>query len=746
MTIFTSLNRLNLLSCLLGGVSVLSLMGVTGHASAQTQISEAKSLDEVVVTASRRSEKARDVPTAVSVISGEKLSILNSSGLDIRFLSARTPSLQIESSFGRAFPRFYIRGLGNTDFDVNAAQPVSVVYDDVALESPMLKSYPVFDLASVEVLRGPQGTLFGRNTPAGVVKLNSAAPSEVFGGYGSASYGTFGSINAEGAVTGPLASGFTGRLSGLIQQRDDWVKNTATKGLADKRLEGYADKTIRAQIAYKGEGFGGIFNVHARDLDGSPRIFRAGLFKKGSNRFANGFDVEKVSLDGKTSQALQSWGTNLRLNYEIAGLGTLYSVTGYETAIVESTGDIDGAATYGFGTIGLGVGNFSVNTGGVSKPKEFSQELRLELAPMGAWRTQIGLYVFEQNLRYNEISYTPAGVIDSNVLHVNLNKNWGAFASTEFTASEALKIRGGLRYASDKKKDLTKGIAALPAVSLPITVKVKGDNLSGDLSATYTVSPTVNIYGRLATGYQGPAIQDRVNFFSVPSTAKAQTTVSGEGGVKSVAYDRKVRLDVSAYYFVTKDIQLTAVGGANNSARLLNADKVLGYGFEADIEARPVPALALTLGGSYNFTEIQDKSIAVDTCGSGQCSVTNRLNSAGRALLDGNPLPQAPKWVGNITAKYSWPLASGAQVYVYTDWAYRSQINYFLYEAKEFRSRPSLIGGLRAAYITSGGTEFAVFGRNITDQIRAESAIDFNNLTGMVNDPQTLGVSVSKSF
>ena len=134
-------------------------------------------LGEIVVTATRRQESSKDVPLAVTAISGEKLDVLNSSGLDIRFLAGRTPSLQVESSFGRTFPRFYIRGLGNTDFDPNAAQPVSVVYDDVALENPMLKSFPVFDLQSVEVLRGPQGTLFGRNTPAGVVKIDSAKPN-----------------------------------------------------------------------------------------------------------------------------------------------------------------------------------------------------------------------------------------------------------------------------------------------------------------------------------------------------------------------------------------------------------------------------------------------------------------------------------------------------------------------------------------------------------------------------------------
>ena len=94
----------------------------------------------------------------------------------MRGLSGRVPSLNIESSFGRTFPRFYIRGLGNTDFDLNASQPVSLVYDDVVLENPILKGFPAFDVNRVEVLRGPQGTLFGRNTPAGIVKFDTVRP------------------------------------------------------------------------------------------------------------------------------------------------------------------------------------------------------------------------------------------------------------------------------------------------------------------------------------------------------------------------------------------------------------------------------------------------------------------------------------------------------------------------------------------------------------------------------------------
>src|SRR5512134_2046027 len=182
-------------------------------------------LEAVMVTAQRRSEDIQDVPVAVSTLDNEKLNILGSGGDDVRFLSGRVPSLLIESSFGRAFPRFYIRGLGNTDFDLNASQPVSLVYDDVVQENPILKGFPAFDLDMIEVFRGPQGTLFGRNTPAGVVKFNSVRPSRELGGYAQLSYAQDNSVNFEGAVGGALGKNWAMRLSGMYQHRDDWVDN-----------------------------------------------------------------------------------------------------------------------------------------------------------------------------------------------------------------------------------------------------------------------------------------------------------------------------------------------------------------------------------------------------------------------------------------------------------------------------------------------------------------------------------------
>ena len=163
------------------------------------QASSDQGLSEIVVTATRRSENLQDIPLSVATVSDETLAAVNSGGADIRGLSGRVPSLNIESSFGRTFPRFYIRGLGNTDFDLNASQPVSLVYDDVVLENPILKGFPAFDVDRVEVLRGPQGTLFGRNTPAGIVKFDTVKPGKGRN-YARISYGTYGTMNAEGAV------------------------------------------------------------------------------------------------------------------------------------------------------------------------------------------------------------------------------------------------------------------------------------------------------------------------------------------------------------------------------------------------------------------------------------------------------------------------------------------------------------------------------------------------------------------
>jgi iron complex outermembrane recepter protein len=728
---------------------------LAGPLAAQDEAADdqAAVLDAVSVTATRKVEDAKDVPIAVSAISADRLDIAGSGGEDIRFLAARLPSLNIESSFGRAFPRFYVRGLGNTDFDVNASQPVSLVYDEVVLENPILKGFPAFDLDQVELLRGPQGTLFGRNTPAGVVKFNSALPEEVFGGYGQLGVGRFDSVNLEGAVGGPINEAWRTRFSFLSQSRGDWVDNRADG--PDDELEGYDEQAARVQLQYVGgEAFEALFNVHARKLDGTARLFRANLFERGSNQIVPGFAIDEVAIDGRNEQDLDAYGGIARLRWDFDGVA-LHSVTGYETVEAFSRGDIDG----GFGAVfappfGPGLIPFTAESGdGLPSHRQFTQEFRLESLSSGPLNWQAGLFWFSETLRIDSFSYDTlaGGTINGIARQRQENDALAVFGSVDYAVSERFTLRGGLRYTKDEK-DFTAERTLSPLAFLgvgpigPISVSPDDTDLSWDLSGTWRASDNVNLYGRIAKGFRAPSVQGRLLFGDIVSVADSETVVSYEIGSKADLFDGRARLNTAIYRYTIDDQQLTAVGGGANFNTLINADETVGYGFEADLEAYVTDQLLMTFGASYNHTEIKDRDLAVQPCGGG-CTVRDPAGPvAGTVSIDGNPLPQAPEWIYNLTARYGVPLGEG-EFFVYTDWAYRTEVNFFLYESAEFTGDPLLEGGLRLGYRWNHGLyELAVYGRNILDEIEATGGIDFNNLTGFVNEPRIVGVEFSVWF
>jgi iron complex outermembrane recepter protein len=720
--------------------------------AAAASAAEPAKLPTVTVTAERRSENAKDVPMAISTLSGEKLDILNSSGEDVRMLSGRVPSLNIESSFGRAFPRFYIRGYGNTDFRLNASQPVLLVYDDVVQENPILKGFPVFDLDQIEVLAGPQGTLFGRNTPGGVVKFDSAKPSRRFEGYGSISYGTFNSINAEGAVNVPLSDTLAARVSLISQNRDDWVDNTNPAG-PTQEFEGYHDSAVRAQLLYAPHSdFSALFNLHARDLDGSARLFRANIIKPGTNDLVDGFDEKKISLDGANESKLTTKGANARLSWKLGGL-SLHAITGYESLDTYNRGDIDGSAGPYFGP---GQIPFPSETAdGIPKHRQISQEVRLESsdgAPLG-W--QAGVYYFDEDYTLESFSYDSLGGGAQNAYSRSQQKNkaYAVFGALKYTLTPDFTARGGLRYTHDKKdfalQEYNSAVFGTPATLAdlqaagPVSTSLSKSKVSWDLSGTYKVSPDLNAYARVANSFRGASVQG-AGQFNGQSVAEPETNTSIEAGIKADLMDRRARLNLNLFHYTVKDQQLTAVGGGNNSVRLLNAEKTVGQGMEIDFQAYLADTLLLTLSGSYNDTQIKDADLGVGTCAS--CTVTDPI-VGGFAMIDGNPLPQAPKWTANLTLRYGMPMGEGGEFFVYTDWAYRSKVNFFLYESIEFTGKPLTVGGLRVGYNWGHGKyEAALFARNITNQIRVVGGIDFNNLTGFINEPRTFGAQIKAQF
>jgi iron complex outermembrane receptor protein len=746
-------------------VSITSLSNIA-LAAAQAKKEKVVGIEVIEVTARKRTENIKDVPISVSALTPKKLEVLGSSGMDVRALSAKVPSLLIESSFGRTFPRFYIRGLGNTDFDLLASQPVSLIYDDVVLENALTKGMPMFDLERVEVLRGPQGTLFGRNTTAGIIKVQSKKPTQDFDATVSASYGSYNSTDLRLAVGGGLTDTLSARVAFLQQDRDDWIDNKAPGFEQKDQLGGYGETAGRIQLLWEpNNDFSALFNYHFRDADADARVFRANIIKPGTNDLVDDFDRDVVYHDAasRNNQTIEMNGSSLKLEYDF-GTHTLTSVTGYESAEMFSVGDIDGGygAAYlvpedatpaeSSAIMGPGFIPFTSETGArMPDHSQITQELRLSSNDLGQFDYQVGFFYFNEDLTINNLSFNTLGGGDQDGIAIqNMETTaWAIFASVDVELSEKTNITAGIRYSDDERIwDGTLVQSPFGAPSFSENATVDDSQVSGDVSVNYRMTDETNLYARLAKGYRAPSIQGRSLLFSEShTTAESELVTSIETGFKSTLLENTARIDGSVFYFVVDDQQLTAVGGSGNVASLLNADKAVGYGFELDSEFWVNDDLVFGASLSYNHTELQDDTISVAGCGGG-CTITDPLNSEGRVIIDGNSLPQSPEWIGNLNARWTKEIGNG-ELYVYTDWSYRSEVSFFLYESKEFTGDPIIEGGLRVGYEWfADGTEYevAAYARNILDEEKLTGAIDFNNLTGYVNEPRFFGVEFKANF
>ena len=755
------------------------------HAQA-TQAPEAKKdvnqLEAVIVTGSRRAENLKEVPLSISAIKSEELDTYNASGQDIRALSGKVPSLNIESDFGRTFPRFYVRGLGNTDFDLNASQPVGLVYDDVVQESVALKGFPVFDMEQVELLRGPQGTLFGRNSPAGVMKFDSAKPGKRLEGYANLSYGRWNSVNLETAVNVPLNTDWQLRVAGIVQRQDDRVRNplAATAG-GTANLEGYNDKALRLQAAYKNGNFSALLKAQARDYKGTATTFRANIIKRGTNDFVDGYRDDYYPTDGYNSQTLTSSEVSARLRWDFDGM-SLYSITAYDRAKFYSRGDVDGGFGSRFGGIADGpkyypsgsttpypsVIPFDAQTAdGIPSLRQTTQEFRLQSNTSAPLQWIAGLYYFNEKLQVDSFNYDSFSAGDPQngyaVQHQTAT-SYAAFGNIKYALTPDLKLTAGVRYTNDKKdfdaiRTWTPGKTQSDPTGTvgPFFANPKATNWSWDLGANYSIDKSTSVFARVATGYRAPSIQGRVLFGNSISVANSEKNLSFEAGFKADLLDNTARISGTIFKYRVKDLQLTAGSGSVNQNQLINAAKAEGQGFELDAQTIIARDWRTTLGFSYNDTKIKDPNLVVQACGNRTfqflepntgCTVLDPAvpGTTNAVYINGNPLPRAPKVVWNWTLKYSTEIGDG-ELTVLTDWAYKDKYNMFLYEAVEYTAKSALEGGLRVGYGWAAGKyEVAAYSRNITNHRQIIAAIDFNNLTGIVNEPRSYGVQFKANF
>jgi iron complex outermembrane receptor protein len=742
----------------------------------------------IVVTAQRRSENTLDVPVTVSVLQSEALRDFQAGGADtLLSLSGRVPGLYVESTTGRIFPRFYIRGLGNIDFYLGASQPVSIIQDDVIGEHVVLKSNPAFDIAQVEVLKGPQGSLFGRNTTAGIVKFDTAQPSDTWRGQGSVSYGSYNSINADVGIGGPLnADGsLSFRLSGLYQHRDDWIDNVYTGPSDDGTVPGrnvmggFTERDARLQIlARPSDAVSLRLSGHIRDYDGTASIFYRGSIQRGTNAVPSTFRRGQVAYDEAQNnpQSYNTHGVSLKADVDF-GFATLTSITAWEHASGFSRGDTDGGAAANFGGVAPNIcaAGCGQSRGRLVGLDQWSQEVRLASPDEGRFKWQIGGIYFDSRdrtefaqrsffLTSNVLGTTPNP--NNFVLLRNVNTSWAGFGQASYELTDNLTFTGGLRITQDVRNTRllqnpnftrltvpTNAPTSSYACGAATSCRLSDTEPSWDASLLWRISPETSVFARYARGFRGPTIQGRSAVFaSAYSTAESEKSTSYEIGFKSAPLGERFNFNLAAFYYTVDDIQLNG-NDSNGNGVLFNGQQGKGYGIEAEVSARPFRGFQINAGLSLLKTEINAPGVFAQVGAAGGVLSQTVLNPTIRignnffAAIDGNPFPNAPDYTLNVNARYDLPLGGGdTRLFVSSDFAMQGSTNLVLYRSIEYRSENNFELGGRVG-VAFGDYEIAAFVRNATNEVNLVGAIDtLNYRAGIYNDPRIVGVMLSGSF
>ena len=728
-------------------------------------------LGEVVVTAERRSENLQRVPVSVAVIGGADLRNFQSAGEDILALSGRVAGLYAETTTGRIFPRFYIRGLGNIDFYLGASQPVSIIQDDVVLEHVVLKSNPVFDVSQVEVLRGPQGSLFGRNTTAGIIKFDTIRPNtQEWQGRGSASYGELNTSTFDVGIGGPIIPGLVAiRVSALLQHRENWVDNVfagvSADGTATPRpnaMGGFDERDARIQLLLTPtDRFAVNVSAHARDYDGTSTLFHRGALRRGSNS-VSAEPRGRVAYDeaNDNPQAYKTYGGSVNSSYDF-GPVTLTSISAYETTKGYSRGDTDGGAATLFPFNGAPNG-FGQSQGQIRDLDQYTQEVRLASPTGDRFTWQVGGFYFKQtditDFYQRAFFLTTAARNPNNWVRLaERNTSWAIFGQASYEIVPNLRLTLGARETEDTKRTrllkTANSVANVSTYTGRRYVRLSDTTPSWDASLLYQFDPGNSVYARVARGFRGPTIQGRSAVFNADfTTADSEKITSYEIGSKGTFWDNKLRLNTAIFAYRLNDIQLNG-NDSNGNGVLFNADHANAWGMEIDAELRPVPRVTLTAGASALDSTIKDKRVFAQTCslnGVQVCTVLDPFFTRGAgtgrtyfASIDGDPLPNAPRWALNATTRYDLPLTKGGGLFLAADGNIQGYTNFVLYRTREFNADGNFELGLKAGYTAPDGAwEVAAFARNLTNEKNLKGVIE-NYMAAVFNEPRVVGVSLS---
>ncbi len=696
-------------------------------------------LNEIIVTAQKREQSAQSTPIAITAISGE--SLVEAGVRSSNDLADLTPGLRISPVFGAGnIPNIAIRGVGLNDFRDYHESPSAVYVDEVYKGALASLDFQLFDIDRVEVLKGPQGTLFGRNATGGLIHYLTKKPTDELDGFLRAGGGSFGAVNLEGAVGGPLGTGISARVSAMYQRNSGIQQNqNAAAGARDgNKVDLYAfrgqlefDVSDNATLLLSGE------TSHNRNNGGNPYRYAPSFF--GADGLARVDTANRDTVVGTSDlndinvspglfvNSDYNAGT-ARLDVDLGGV-ELVSISNYQHFKKNQQQDCDSTPAV------FCITQFTSNT------KQYSQELRLQ-GKADAFNWNLGAYYFNLQTDGTQALAGPVagvffGTASGTTAFDTQTDSWALFGQFEYELAPALTLNGGLRYTQDNKDmsqtfllGVVPGGVVYDSATIGALAKQDTDNVSYLAKLVWEPSDNVLFYGGVSSGYKAGTFNS--GFGPVATTeysVKPETLTSYEVGFKTEFADRRHRINGALFHYDYDDSQAFVFQGL--SQLLFNADSKVNGG-ELEYSGYWTDALLVTAGVSVLDTKVKD------------------VQDGSGAIRD-RKMVLAPDFTATASARYTVGLGESGDLAFLVDGNYSSSVFFDnLNQPGLSEGSTFLLNGRIAWTSASGNLEVAAFVKNITDKVNQIYAFDLTGTLGYIQQsyrtPRTFGASVTLNF
>jgi iron complex outermembrane receptor protein len=745
---------MTLKSRLLGAAMPVALMLMSTGALAQGE-----SVETVTVTARRVAERLQDVPLSVTAVGAGQLE--NASAENIGELQGLVPNLNIAQGRGsNSSANIFIRGVGQPDALATFDPAVGVYVDDVYISRIRGALLDTFQVERIEVLRGPQGTLYGKNTIGGALKVYTYQPTEAFEGAASAVYGTFNNWELRGRVTGPISDTAGFALMGYWAARDGYIDDpvlhreyndkdaAAVRGTVSftpndrTSIVISADYTRESPSLYVGKPENTLIQT---DFFFGPVV----LFTPDSGEY----DFKTRTTPGfpNDDNYLHHSGVSATLTYNLSDAWTFKSISAMRNLNYRDYVDID-ATQFELGDVLV-----------APTQHQYSQEFQF-LYSGERWRAVVGAYWLREVIKSHQEAYADdlfafAGTLVTFTRFIDDRQEMDSlagFASVDYDFAPNWMISLGVRWTYEGKEydRFTSTLSNIPGLSTPVLdFGFHGDESWEDWSpsATLRFTPQENVmlYARVAKGFKSGGFNGRANSSTEPRVFDPETLWSYEAGFKTSWHDGRLVLNGDVFYNDYRNFQARVARGDSLTPifGIINAGKLQQYGAELELIARPVEHLTIQAALGYLHAEYEE--------------FLDPRFPAGDPRIDRSWQDPAfsPEWTFRIGALYTILLGDTGTLDLIGDAAYRSKMALAV-DNSDLTTHAEFPGMFQSSYWllnarvqwldASGRYGVALFGRNLADEVYRVDAQEFSNVGGIRTSyfgmPQTFGIEASVKF